>query len=65
MLKTTYVVISKQTNRYSFLTLDAKLISLQLRQVFTKAPIFYYFNSKHYISIKTNTFGYTIDIIFS
>ena len=48
-----------------FLIPKAKLAFIQLRQAFVKAPIFYYFDPKSLIWIKTDASGYTIGGILS
>lgn len=70
MLKTTFFSASakallKATGNSNFLTLEAKLVFLQLKHAFTKAPILYYFDSKRYIRIEINAFGYVIGSILS
>ena len=70
MLKTTSFSTSTKTSlkalgNSNFLTPETKLAFLQLRQAFTKALIFYYFDLKSYNRIKTNAFGYTIGGILS
>ena len=49
----------------SFLTPNTRWAFTQLRQAFTKAPIFQHFDPEHNIRIKTNAFGYTIGGILS
>ena len=49
----------------SFLTPEAKLAFIRLRQAFTKAPILRHFNLEYYIQIKTNASGYAIGGILS
>ena len=51
--------LSKSKNP-TFLTANARQAFTQLRQAFTKAPIFSYFDPKRYIRMKTNASGYAI-----
>ena len=64
MLKTTLNAVarapSKAIDDSTFLTPEAKLAFLWLRQPFTKAPILHHFNLKHYIWIETDAFSYAI-----
>ena len=55
----------KTHDNYKFLIFQGKLSFLQLRQAFNKAPVLYHFDSKYYIWIKTNIFGYAIGGILS
>lgn len=55
----------KIINDFIFMTPKAKLPFLRLRQVFTRALIFYYFNLEHYIWIEINATGYIIYGVFS
>lgn len=55
----------KASKNANFLTPKAKLTFLQLREVFIKAFIIYYFDLKCYIWIKIDTFDYSIDGILS
>ena len=55
----------KAANNSNFLTSEAKLAFLYLRQAFMKAPILYYFDSKCYIRIKIDVFGFIIGGILS
>ena len=48
-----------------FLTSKARLTFAKLKQTFIKTQIFYYFDPKYYIHIKTNTFGYIMSRVFS
>ena len=48
-----------------FPTPDARQVFIQLRQLFTKASIFQYFDPKRHIRIKTNASRYTIGSVFS
>ena len=43
-----------------FLTPKARLVFTQLRQVFIKASILHYFNTKYYIRIEIKAFRYAI-----
>lgn len=65
MLKVTIKTLPKAANNSSFLTHEAKLAFLQLKQAFTKAPISYHFDPKRSIQIETNTSIYTIGSILS
>lgn len=47
-------------NDISFFPLNARLVIIQLRKIFCKALIFYYFYPKYDIQIKTKKFGYAI-----
>ena len=47
-------------NVSNYITPDAKKAFDQLRQAFTKAPIFQYFNPEQYIWAKTNVSKHTI-----
>ena len=49
----------------NFLTLEAKLAFLQLRQSFTKAPILYHFDLEYYIWIEIEASKYAIRGILS
>ena len=49
----------------SFLTSEAKLAFLQLRQTFTEVSILHHFDPERYIWINTNTSGYAIGGILS
>ena len=49
----------------TFFTLIARQTFTKLKQIFIKALILNYFNLGHYIQIEADTFGYTIDRIFS
>lgn len=53
MLKSTFIAntgtLPKAANNPIFLISKAKLAFWQLKQAFTEAPIFYYFDLKHYI----------------
>ena len=57
---------SKNSNgAISYLTPDAKRAFTQLRQAFTKAPIFQYFDPKCHIRIETDASGYAIGGVLS
>lgn len=64
MLKTISIIISARVLP-NFLTSEAKLAFLQLRQAFTKTPILHYFDPKRYIQIETNASDYAIGSIFN
>ena len=49
----------------SFLTPEARRAFIQLRQAFTEAPIFRYFNPERHIRIETDASSYAIDGILS
>lgn len=49
-----------KTFRLDFLTLQAKLALIKLRQVFVKHLIFYHFHPKYYTQIEINIFSYVI-----
>ena len=69
MLKTTPTidvgVPLKAVDDSIFLTPEAKLAFLRLRQAFTEAPILHHFNPERYIRIEIDASGYTIGGIFS
>ena len=69
MLKTTPTVsagvMPKAIDDFTFLTLEVKLVFLQLRQAFTKAFILHHFDPEHYIWIKTDASGYVLGGILS
>ena len=71
MLKTTsfssadFKKTLKAFSNSNFLTFEAKLAFVWLKQAFTKAPILYHFDLKRFIRIETNASGYTIGDIFS
>ena len=48
-----------------FLTSEAKLAFLRLRQAFTEAPILHHFDPERYIRIETDASGYAIGGILS
>ena len=57
---------SKNLNRVmDYLTSNVKQTFTQLRQAFTKAPIFWLFDPKYHIQIETNLSGYAIGGILS
>ena len=51
----------KAPGNSNFLTSKAKLVFSRLRQAFTEAPILHHFDSKRYIRIGTDAFGYAIN----
>ena len=54
--------LSKNSNEaLDYLTSDTKKTFVQLKQAFTKAPIFWYFNPEYHIQIKIDTLGYNIN----
>ena len=53
MLKTTARISSRAADNSSFLTSEAKLAFLRLRQAFTEAPILYHFDLECNIQIET------------
>ena len=55
----------KATGNPTFLTLEAKLAFLQLREAFTKALILHHFDPECYIWIETDASGYVIGGILS
>lgn len=55
----------KPSFRLGFLTLRARLVFIKWSQVFIKVSIFYYFDPKCHIRIKTNAFGYAINGVFN
>ena len=55
----------REAEEPSFLTPDTRRAFIQLRQAFTKAPIFRNFNRERHIRIETNASGYAIDDVFS
>ena len=65
MLKTTAGTPPRVANNSCFLISEVKLAFLRLRQAFTKASIFYYFDPERYIWIETDAFGYAIGDILS
>ena len=60
MLQTTAETPLRRAENSSFLTNEANLAFLRLRQVFTEAPILHHFDPKRYIQIETDAFGYAI-----
>ena len=59
-------IVSNSTKNVSnYLTPDAKKAFDQLRQSFTKAPIFQHFDPKRYIRVKTNLSGHAIGRMLS
>ena len=70
ILKTTFFPTNvkkllKATGNSNFLTPKAKLAFLQLKKVFTKAPILPHFHPQRYIRIEIDASDYTISSIFS
>ena len=65
MLKTTAGTPPRAVDNSSFLTSEAKLAFLRLRQTFTEAPILHHFDPKRYIRIETDASGYSIGGILS
>ena len=55
----------KTANNFSFLTFEAKLAFLRLRQVFIEAYIIHHFDPERCIRIETNASSYAIDSILS
>ena len=52
-------------NVSNYLTVNTKRAFNQLRQAFTKAPIFKHFNPERYIQVKTDTSGNAIGGVMS
>ena len=48
-----------------FFTPEARLVFTKLKQVFVKALIFYHFDSKRHIQIKTDVLNHAIGEVFS
>ena len=65
MLKTTAGTPPRAADNSSFLTSEAKLAFLRLRQAFTEAPILHHFDPERYIRIETDASGYAIGGILS
>ena len=65
MLKTTAGTPPRAADNSSFLTTEAKLAFLRLRQAFTEAPILHHFDPERYIRIETDASGYAIGGILS
>lgn len=57
--------IQKTSSGVCFLTFKTSLAFTQLRKVFTKASIFYYFNLKRYIQIEIHVLSYAIGKVLS
>lgn len=55
----------KAHDNCNFLTLEAKLAFLQLKEKFIKISILHYFDLEQYIWIKIDAFSYAIDFILS
>ena len=53
------------TEKPSFLTPNTRQAFIQLRQVFTEAPILQHFDSERTIRIETDVFGYAIGSVLS
>lgn len=49
----------------AFLTANARQAFIQLRQIFTKAPIFSHFDTEHYIRIEIDISDYILDDVLS
>ena len=64
MLKTTLIAFINKT-KSSFLIFEAKIAFIYLRQIFTKAIIFYHFDLEYHIGIETNISDYAIDGILN
>ena len=56
---------SSKSKNPAFLIVNTRQAFIQLRQVFTKAPILSHFNLERHIRIETDTSGYAIDGILS
>ena len=65
MLKTAVETLPRVADDSSFLTSEAKLVFLRLRQTFIEAPILYHFDPECYIRIETDASSYTIGGILS
>lgn len=48
-----------------FLIAKAKETFIYVQKAFTKVPIFYHFDTKHHICIKTDAWEYTINRLLS
>lgn len=48
-----------------FFTLEARLVFIESRKAFIKAPIFYYLDPKYNIWIETDTSGYVVRGVLS
>lgn len=59
-LQISQIIQKRCTSKQVFLTFKASLVFVQLRKMFTKSLILYYFDLKHYICIKINIFSYII-----
>lgn len=53
------------TRAIDYLSFNAKIVFNHLKQAFTKALIFQYFDLKLHIQIKTNALGYVINKVLS
>ena len=65
MLKTTAGTPPWAADNSIFMTSEAKLAFLRLRQAFTEAPILHHFDPKRYIRIETDASRYAIGGILS
>ena len=65
MLKTTPGTLLRAADNSSFLTSEAKLAFLRLRQAFTEAPILHHFDLERHIRIETDASDYAIGGILS
>ena len=65
MLKTTAGTPPRVINNFSFLTFEANLVFLRLRQALTETFIFHHFYLKYYIRIETDASDDAIDNILS
>ena len=59
------LTISTNAGAIEYFISEARIAFTQLKQAFTKAPIFQYFNLKYHIQIETNKSGYAICKVFS
>lgn len=53
-------LLVEPSSKANFLTFEVRLAFAKLRQVFIKAPIFYYFDPEWHIQFETDIFGYAI-----
>ena len=60
MLKTTARTTPRAADNSNFLTFEAKLAFLRLRQAFTEALILHHFDPERHIQIKTDVSSYAI-----
>ena len=64
--KTRKIFKSKKMLRFmDFFTFRARLAFIELRKAFVKVLIFYHFDLKYHIRIKTDVLEYVIDNVFS